>query len=261
MSTYDAGGELWSQTIVSLVLLADKAGWTDNDLKRLWTAYDLAIELFSGRCRGSGRPFICHLVGTSALALRYGGSKDEVIAALLHAAYPQGDFGTAINGFNHKKSTEMELAVGHKVERLLNLYSTTDAGNWLLEMMQRQPKSISEEERSVIFIRLVNELEDAFDLTVYPPDRARIVRRAISTALRAANHFSLDDVAAGLQEIEHMNESTRFEAETSFVRRFESYTVIPRSAMRRPSVRLRSRLRRASARLRSRLRRIVFERR
>jgi (p)ppGpp synthase/HD superfamily hydrolase len=46
-----------------------------------------AAELHAAQFRkGSGAPYIAHLLGVTAIVLEYGGSEDEAIAALLHDA-------------------------------------------------------------------------------------------------------------------------------------------------------------------------------
>lgn len=54
---------------------------------RLSDAFALARELHASQTRkGSGIPYITHLMSVSALVGEYGGSEDQMIAALLHDA-------------------------------------------------------------------------------------------------------------------------------------------------------------------------------
>ncbi len=55
--------------------------------KRLVDAFAMAFELHDGQQRkGSDIPYITHLMGVAALVGEYGGTEDQVIAALLHDA-------------------------------------------------------------------------------------------------------------------------------------------------------------------------------
>src|SRR6476469_1780627 len=54
---------------------------------RFSEALTYAAELHATQLRkGSGVPYIAHLLGTASIALEYGASEDEAIAALLHDA-------------------------------------------------------------------------------------------------------------------------------------------------------------------------------
>lgn len=54
---------------------------------RLTDALVLASELHSSQVRkGSGVPYVAHLLGTASIALEHGADEDEAIAALLHDA-------------------------------------------------------------------------------------------------------------------------------------------------------------------------------
>lgn len=55
--------------------------------QRFNQALDFAAELHQNQVRkGSGEPYIAHLLGVTSLALEHGASEDEAIAALLHDA-------------------------------------------------------------------------------------------------------------------------------------------------------------------------------
>jgi GTP pyrophosphokinase len=60
----------------------------DNTLSQRFTeALVFATELHAKQVRkGSGVPYIAHLLGVASIALEYGASEDEAIAALLHDA-------------------------------------------------------------------------------------------------------------------------------------------------------------------------------
>ncbi|MEI8132902.1 MAG: HD domain-containing protein, partial [Leptolinea sp.] len=55
----------------------------DRFKEALCYATDLHAEQIR---KGSGVPYVAHLLGVASLVLEYGGSEDEAIAALLHDA-------------------------------------------------------------------------------------------------------------------------------------------------------------------------------
>jgi len=56
---------------------------TDRFKDALWRATDLHSNQ---RRKGSGIPYVAHLLGVASLVLEYGGTENEAIAALLHDA-------------------------------------------------------------------------------------------------------------------------------------------------------------------------------
>jgi GTP pyrophosphokinase len=56
---------------------------TNRFKEALWMATDLHAEQ---RRKGSGIPYVAHLLGVASLVLEYGGDEDATIAALLHDA-------------------------------------------------------------------------------------------------------------------------------------------------------------------------------
>jgi GTP pyrophosphokinase len=56
---------------------------TDRFKDALWLATDLHSNQYR---KGSGIPYVAHLLGVASLVLEYGGNEDEAIAALLHDA-------------------------------------------------------------------------------------------------------------------------------------------------------------------------------
>src|SRR5690349_4857301 len=82
-----------AQTNVMLYRQLHQIGYGSESLARVRAAYEFAAELFAGRFRACGRPFLAHLVGTTSILAEIGAAEIIVVAGLLHAAYEQGDFG------------------------------------------------------------------------------------------------------------------------------------------------------------------------
>jgi GTP pyrophosphokinase len=74
---------------------------------RLIDALGVAARLHEAQLRkGSGVPYLAHLLGTCAIALEYGADEDEAIAALLHDAIedvePVEDVRAAVSAFGER---------------------------------------------------------------------------------------------------------------------------------------------------------------
>jgi hypothetical protein len=68
--------------------------YSDTDLKSICNAYSFARKLFAGLVRGSGKPFMCHLVGTASILASLNAPIQVVTAGLLHASYIYGQLAT-----------------------------------------------------------------------------------------------------------------------------------------------------------------------
>ena len=62
-------------------------GYSDDEVRALETACDLATLLFDGLYRPDGRPFLSHVIGTASVLARYDLQPVIVQSGLLHAAY------------------------------------------------------------------------------------------------------------------------------------------------------------------------------
>ena len=76
----------YAQTNIQLLNQLHRANYTADDLHLVRTAYELAMRLFCGQFRASGKTFIAHLVGTASVlgSLRVGAAL--IAVGLLHAA-------------------------------------------------------------------------------------------------------------------------------------------------------------------------------
>ena len=80
--------------------------------ERFATAFAYANDLHRNqRRKGTGLPYVCHLMSVAALVMRSGGSEDECVAALLHdAVEDQGGEATA---------AEIQRRFGDEVARIV----------------------------------------------------------------------------------------------------------------------------------------------
>jgi hypothetical protein len=160
----------WPQTIVEIVSDAHAIGWSSEEIQQLWKVHELMARVFSGRYRGSGRPFINHLAGTAALALRHGGSATEVLAGYGHAAYEQGEFGRARVGASRANRRELCTAVRDAAEAIIADYAEFDWNGIARRGDTGEALALSDHEKQLLFLHIVNELDDSFDCGVYSAD-------------------------------------------------------------------------------------------
>src|SRR5215207_4102039 len=138
--------------------------WSADDLRRTRDAYDLAAQLFSGRYRCSGKPFVAHLVGTASVVAAIDGRPGMVSAGLLHAAYDTGDFGNRVRGAGRR--SVLARVVGAQVEHLVDLYAQTP---WTAERVASAIDEVARvtpaaDRRDVFLLRIANEVDEHADL-------------------------------------------------------------------------------------------------
>ncbi|NJN87055.1 MAG: hypothetical protein HC881_13125 [Leptolyngbyaceae cyanobacterium SL_7_1] len=116
-----------AQSNLQLLSQLQREGYSDDDLKKIAAAYDLALQLFTGYFRGNGKSFIAHLVGTASILASVQAPIEVVAAGLLHAAYIWGNFGTGQSGKDKAKCHRIRAVAGWEVESYITNY---DAIEW-----------------------------------------------------------------------------------------------------------------------------------
>lgn len=133
--------------------------WSSREFALVRAAWELAAGLFAGAERGSGKPFVDHLIGTASGVSIGGGNPDTVAAALVHAAYDQGDFGDGHRGALASHRRRVRAALGATVEELVHRYNAVDWDERLVDP-HRDLRDLSPE---LLLVRVANELDDALD--------------------------------------------------------------------------------------------------
>lgn len=231
----------YPQTNIQLYGELREAGFGEAALAHARKAYDCAMELFSGRFRGSGKPFLSHLVGTAGILARIGARADVVAAGLLHAAYTDGEFGNGLPGVSPKKRARIRRAVGRATEELVARYTSFHWTRETIPRISETVESFSADERDVLRIRLANELEDHLDLGVLycrnADERKRYLRRYLVLCTSMAEKLGDGELAAALGETFEETLAARVEKCLLSRQRF-SFLVIPASCRPRPRVRI-----------------------
>jgi hypothetical protein len=138
------------------------AGYPASEVAAVGRASDLAVCLFSGLHRASGKPFVAHLAGTASVLASIGSPLRLVVAGLLHATYVQGRFGDGPPGATPSRRAILAGSIGGSAEEIVLRYATLpwEKGetNPSMTMDRRDPL-----ERDVVVARLANEVEEAID--------------------------------------------------------------------------------------------------
>jgi (p)ppGpp synthase/HD superfamily hydrolase len=169
-------------------------------LVRVRDACALAANLHSARFRPSGRPFLCHVVGTASILADVGAHTDVILAGLLHGVYDQGDFGDGTRGMTEWKRTIAREAAGALVEQRVAAFCRLEwaRGDW--QRKRALADGLDAVGRDALLIRLANELEELLDFEIQFRRDARERLAELGTALdvssalaRAIGHPELGD--------------------------------------------------------------------
>jgi len=173
----------YAQTNLQLYAQMLGVAYPADAIDRVRAAYELALPLFTGAYRGSGKPFISHLVGTASILASVRARMPVVAAGLLHAAYTSGEFGTGWRGGAPWKRGRLVTAVGVEVEDLVTRYTALRWTAHTIPGIHDRLDAMDESERDVLLIRLANELEDHADLGVLYCSNADRRRTYVSSSL------------------------------------------------------------------------------
>ena len=242
--------QYWPQTIVEIVSDAHAIGWSSEEMQQLWKVHALMARLFSGRYRGSGRPFINHLAGTAALALRHGGGVTEVLAGYGHAAYEQGEFGRARPGASKANQRELRTAVGDAAEAIIADYAGFDWNGIAVRRNTGEVLALSGHEKQLLFLHIVNELDDSFDCGVYDAEWCEGCLSRLAAGAEFANALAYKGLADQLSaRISYVRSSGLASAKGGRPKRSE--TILNPSSKPRYLLKLKRRIVRLSDKLRS----------
>jgi (p)ppGpp synthase/HD superfamily hydrolase len=152
-----------AQTHLQLFQQMRTAGYRDDELTMVAQAYVVATNLFANRFRPCGRPFVVHLVGTSAVLVWLQAPIQMVVAGLLHAAYQEGDFPSSLQGMTPHKREVLRGAIGAEAEALVAAYTMGSRSLTGLLKSHARFNEMSPVERDILLIQLANELDDYRD--------------------------------------------------------------------------------------------------
>lgn len=193
-----------AQTNLELYVQAIGHGYSGEQRRRLADAYELALRQVFSLARGSGKPFIAHLVGTASLVLESGRPDDWVLGALLHAVYQRRvPFQGGLSPEQRRRVIAEKF--GSVVDDLVNRYTAFES-----EDLSRPVTDFSDSDADVLTLRLADELEDVtgYALALHGSDdptvrgsaawRSAAKGREAPALLGLARHLGLDGIERGL---------------------------------------------------------------
>lgn len=177
---------MYAQTHLQLLNQLRDLEFSGTDLVTVDGAHTYARELFAGCYRASGKPFVCHLVGTASVLGDLDLPVAVVAAGLLHAVYTLGDFGAGWLGGSDPKRAQVRQRMGNEIEDLVHRYTQHPWETDTPATIESRLAKGDQIDREVVLIRLANEVDDHFDGGIlYCRDatarleRARHVRQAV----------------------------------------------------------------------------------
>ncbi|HEY4909271.1 MAG TPA: HD domain-containing protein [Methylomirabilota bacterium] len=195
----------YAQTNIQLYKQLRELGYRAADLERIHQAHALAMRLFTGAFRGSGRQFLAHLVGTASVLAWLRAPIAVVAAGLLHSAYSHGEFGNFWRGMAGDKRRRVRDAVGSEVEQLVAEYTRLPWRAKTIAALADDVDSLTEEQRSVLLIRLANEVDDHQDQgLLYVREvahRQEFIRTALRPCVGIAERLGYPALAAELARV------------------------------------------------------------
>jgi (p)ppGpp synthase/HD superfamily hydrolase len=163
----------YAQTNVQLYNQLRHLRWSDDDLRHVQAAYQLAMRVVAGHYRPSEKPFLAHLVGVASILAECGAPATVVAAGLLHGVYNQGEFGDGSRGASEEKRRHVRRAVGAASEELVARYAAT---HWTVEGLERLAARAghpAEIDAAVTLVKLADTLEGCLDLGMhYAPEQS-----------------------------------------------------------------------------------------
>lgn len=154
----------YAQTNIQLFNQLRRDDYSNTEISCILNAYKLAMCLFTGCFRPSGKTFIAHLVGTASILSSLHLPAKVVAAGLIHAAYASRDFGNGEKGISDAKREQIRRAVGKEVEEYVARYKALKWNEKTLPAIRDRLDALAPIDRDVVLIRLANELEEHLDL-------------------------------------------------------------------------------------------------
>ncbi len=173
----------YAQTNIQLFNQLQDSGYEPADLAYVCDAYSLAMCLFTGCFRQSGKSFISHLVGTASILVECRAPATTVAAGLLHSAYSHGEFGTGARGISAAKRKQVQPVAGVEAEHLVAQYTTSPWDEKTISALLKNLPGPGTVAREVLLIHLANELEDHLDSAALYSGSAEYRRGVIKSYL------------------------------------------------------------------------------
>jgi len=230
----------YAQTNLELYAQVRAEGYDEAAQEAVLHAYTLAMQLFAGLHRASGKVFLAHLVGTASALVEARARLPVVVAGLLHAAYTHGEFGNGWRGMTTVKRTRVATVVGEESEGLIARYT---GFRWRCESLSSLGATLSglnRADRDVVLMRLANELDDHLDLGILyyaDAERRRELLEPLAVCVDLARDLGHYRLADALDDTFAACRAAKMPADTSRPGGRGSFLLAP--ASHRPTLRIR----------------------
>jgi amino acid adenylation domain-containing protein len=211
----------YAQTNVQLYEQLFGLGYAPAQLNAVAAAYDLALSLFSALLRPEGKPFVNHLVGTASILAQHDAPFPVVVAGLLHAAYAYGEFGSLRCGVTPGKRHRVRAVIGEEAEVIVYRYTRFQWNARVIDALKKQLPDLSQDEQTVIFMRLANELEEGADASLlYCAEETRLLKaNYLGMCVGVATAMDMQQLAFELESCHQSNSVKQVPGRPEFGRR------------------------------------------
>lgn len=190
-----------AQTNLRLFAQLGGLGYSSQDIVYVRTAYDLATELFTNAFRGSGKPFVCHLVGTASAAACETSDREVIAVGLLHAAHALGRWPSRLGKTRPAQRKHVAGLLGERAAALLDGYT---AFSWTGKAIGELAAGPAQpEQATLVLLRLANEVDDWIDHAAFAADGKVKLREAgrKDDILRVAEIYGFRNLAHLLRQV------------------------------------------------------------
>ncbi|MES2625361.1 MAG: hypothetical protein V4628_08790 [Pseudomonadota bacterium] len=170
---------VYAQNYPQLMNQAQAAGFSKPQLIELRSAFALAQRMSRNLYRAEGCPLLNHLIRMASIALDQTRDLQLVIVGLLHAAYVLQDFdGSTYSSNVNIRRQELKKLLGEATEQMLwdyealPWYTRKNIENHISSIAQKNA-----DEKKILYLHLLNELEDHMDYAMEYTSLSRRTRR------------------------------------------------------------------------------------
>jgi gluconolactonase len=235
----------YAQTNIQLFNQLRQAGYLQTELSLVRDAYELAMELFTGRFQPSGKSFMAHVVGTASIVASLHLPATVVAAGLLHNVYYAGDFGDGRHAISTARRRKIRRALGPEVDTYAARLPKFHWKSQTVQLAREDPDKLDSIDRNCLLIEFADHLEHLVDcdLLYYDKTTARNYMDNSKIAAEIAERLGFSQLATEMREAIRKTEFAELPVTPPAHRaRNGAFVIIPESCRRRISVALRQRL-------------------